>query len=206
MRPRIWADVAPLMLASRSESRRALLVAAGLEVEVHPAEIDERAFERQFFEEGGAPRDLALALAQAKALAISGLKPDAYCLGADQTLILEGQLIHKPRDLAEAAQTLTALAGRKHSLISAYAVARSGMTLIVDDAEAELTMRVLDRETIRKYLNLAGQSALSSVGGYQLEGLGVHLFEGIEGDHFTVLGMPMLRLLSWLRLQRLVIL
>ena len=206
MRPRIWADVAPLMLASRSESRRALLVAAGLEVEVHPAEIDERAFERQFFEEGGAPRDLALALAQAKALAISGLKPDTYCLGADQTLILEGQLIHKPRDLAEAAQTLTALAGRKHSLISAYAVARSGMTLIVDDAEAELTMRVLDRETIRKYLNLAGQSALSSVGGYQLEGLGVHLFEGIEGDHFTVLGMPMLRLLSWLRLQRLVIL
>ena len=112
--------------------------------------------------------------------------------------------MHKPRDLNEAAQSLVALSGRTHRLISAFCVARSGRTLVVESDRADLRMRALDRPTIARYLDLAGTSVLSSVGAYQIEGLGVHLFDRIEGDFTTILGLPMLKLLACLRRERLV--
>ena len=200
----LWIGGAPLVLASKSESRRALLTAAGLHAEIVAANIDERALEHQFFANGGSPEDLAAALAEAKALAVSALRPEAYCLGADQTLTLGNTVMHKPRDFDEAAQSLAMLSGRTHRLISAFCVARSGASLVIDADYADLHMRTLDRQTIAAYLDLAGPLVLSSVGAYQIEGLGVNLFDRVEGDFATILGMPMFKLLAWLRRQHLV--
>jgi septum formation protein len=199
-----WVGVAPLVLASKSESRRALLAAAGLHAEILPANIDERALEHQFFAAGGAPEDLAATLAEAKTLAASVLRPEAYCLGADQTLTLGNTVMHKPRDFGEAAQSLSMLSGRTHRLTSAFCVARSGKTLVNDADYADLHMRALDPQSIATYLDLAGPLVLSSVGAYQIEGLGVNLFDRVEGDFATILGMPMFKLLAWLRRQHLV--
>jgi septum formation protein len=199
-----WIGGAPLILASQSEARRALLAAAGFDAEILPAKIDERALEQQFFADGGLPEDLAPTLAEAKALAISLLRPEAFCLGADQTLTLGNTVMHKPRDFDEAAQTLAMLSGRTHRLISAFCIARSGTALVLDADYAELHMRTLDRRTIAGYLDLAGPSVLSSVGAYQIEGLGVNLFERVEGDFATILGMPMFKLLAWMRRQGLI--
>ncbi len=201
---RLWTGEAPLISASKSETRRALLTAAGLDAEILPARIDERALEHRFFADGGSPVDLASALAEAKALAVSALRPGAFCLGADQTLSLGDTVMHKPRDLDEAARSLALLSGRTHRLISAFCIARSGKTLVLDADSAELHMRTLDQMTIARYLEMAGSSVLSSVGAYQIEGLGVNLFERVEGDFATILGMPMFKLLAWLRRQRLV--
>jgi septum formation protein len=199
-----WIGVAPLVLASKSESRRALLTAAGLHAAILPANIDERALEHQFFADGGSAEDLAATLAEAKALAVSVLRPEAYCLGADQTLTLGNTVMHKPRDFNEAAQSLSMLSGRTHRLTSAFCVARSGTNLVIDADYADLHMRPLDRQTIATYLDLAGPLVLSSVGAYQIEGLGVNLFDRVEGDFATILGMPMFKLLAWLRRQHLV--
>jgi septum formation protein len=166
--------------------------------------IDERALEEGFLLEGGRPDKLAAALAEAKALEASRLRADAYCLGADQTLALGDSLLHKPRDVAEAARSLAKLAGREHRLTSAFAIARGGRTLIVDLDHADLFMRALDRQEIDLYLELAGSAVLSSVGAYQLEGLGVHLFDRVEGDFATILGLPIFKLLRWLRRERLI--
>jgi septum formation protein len=200
----LWAGSDPLVLASKSESRRALLSAAGVPAEVLAANIDERASERRHFAGGGSPEGLAATLAEAKAVAASALRPDAYCLGADQTLILGDVVLHKPRDLEEAAQSLEALSGRTHRLISAFCVVRSGKALVVDSDHADLHMRALERPTIERYLDIVGPAVLSSVGAYQIEGLGVHLFDRIDGDFTTILGMPMLKLLAWLRRQNLI--
>ena len=200
----LWSGAGPLVLASQSASRRALLTAAGLDAEAVAADVDERSLERSHFAGGGSHERLAPKLAQAKALAVSMLRPDAFCLGADQTLSLEGRLLHKPRDLAEAALSLAALAGRTHRLTSAFCVARSGQTLVVETDHADLRMRPLDGEAIARYLDLAGPGVLSSVGAYQIEGLGVHLFDRIDGDLGTILGMPMFKLLAWLRLKDLI--
>lgn len=202
--PQLWSGPAPLVLASRSATRRVLLSMAGLNPEAFAADVDERSLERGHFVGGGSLESLASRLAQAKALAVSVLRPDAYCLGADQTLSLEGRLLHKPRDLLEAAHSLAALAGRTHRLTTAFCVARRSQTLVVEADHADLRMRPLDRETIARYLDLAGSGVLSCVGAYQVEGLGVHLFDRIEGDLGTILGMPMLKLLAWLRLQDLI--
>ena len=201
---RLWSGAGPLVLASRSAGRRALLAAAGLNAEAIAADIDERSLERGHFAGGGSLENLASSLAQAKAHAVSALRPDAFCLGADQTLSLEGRLVHKPRDLADAAHSLAALAGRTHRLTSAFCVARSSRTLVVATDHADLRMRPLDGDAIARYLDLAGPAVLSSVGAYQVEGLGVHLFERIEGDFGTILGMPMLKLLAWLRAESLI--
>jgi septum formation protein len=200
----LWAAEAPLLLASKSAARRALLEAAGLRAEVVAAKIDERANEDRFFAAGGRPSDLAVALAQAKALSASRARPEAYCLGADQTLILGDRLLHKPCDLDQAAQLLAALADRTHRLSSAFSVARAGKTLVVDVEHANLQMRALDRRTIEKYLELAAPAVLSSVGAYHLEGLGVHLFDRVEGDFATILGIPMFKLLAWFRREGLI--
>ena len=200
----IWRGAAPLVLASRSESRRALLSAAGLDAEVVAPGVDERALEDRHLARGGSLEGLAAELACAKALAVSAERPDAYCIGADQTLTFEGRILHKASDLAEAAQTLAALAGKTHRLTSAFCVARARQALVVHRDHADLRMRALDPGEISRYLERAGRAVLASVGVYQGEGLGVHLFERIEGDHSVVLGLPMLSLLAWMRRENLI--
>jgi len=202
--PSLWRGPQPLLLASKSPSRRALLSAVGLEAEVAAAEVDERALENRHLAAGGSLESLAAELARAKALAVSAARPDAYCLGADQTLTLEGRIFHKTSDFDEARRSLAALSGKTHRLTSAFCVARSGRSLVVDSDYADLAVRALDPVTISRYLDRAGPAALASVGGYQVEGLGAHLMDRIEGEHSIVLGLPMLRLLAWLRREDLI--
>lgn len=198
-RTRLWAGAAPLVLASRSASRRALLESCGLTVEGVVPDVDERAEEDRYLAAGGAVEGLACALARAKAVAASASRPGAFCIGADQTLTVAGRLMHKAGDRQEAVRSLVALAGRTHRLTSAFCVARDGEALVVDQDSAELDMRPLDEAEILRYLELAGPGVLASVGVYQLEALGAHLFERIRGDHFTILGLPLLKLLAWMR-------
>ena len=200
----VWSGDAPLVLASKSASRRALLAACGLEAETLAVDLDERGEEDRHFGAGRPLDRLARELACAKALAASAMRPDAYCLGADQTLTVGTRLLHKARDRVEAAQSLAALAGRGHRLTSAFCVARAGSALVVDQDSAELAMRALDASAIARYLDAAGPAVLASVGVYQLEGFGVHLFESVRGDHFTILGLPLLKLLAWFRARGLV--
>ena len=202
--PSMWRGAQPLILASKSPIRRALLSAVGLDAEVVVAEVDERALEDRHFASGGSFESLASELALAKALAVSGVRPDAYCLGADQTLTLEGRIFHKASDFEEAARSLAALSGKTHRLTSAFCVARSGQSLVVHSAHADLRMRALDPMTISRYLDRTGSAALGSVGSYQVEGLGAHLIDRIEGEHSVVLGLPMLTLLAWLRRENLI--
>jgi len=181
-----------------------LLSAVGLEADVVAAEVDERALEDRHLARGGSLETLAGELAQAKALAVSAVRPEAYCLGADQTLTLEGRILHKAGSLDEAQRSLAALSGKTHRLTSAFCVARSGRSLVVDSDHADLRMRPLDAVAIARYLDRAGPAALESVGGYQAEALGAHLMDRIEGEHSVVLGLPMLRLLAWLRRESLI--
>jgi septum formation protein len=198
-RPSLWLSETPLVLASGSESRRALLAAAGLVFEVDAARIDERDVEETFLRDGGATGGVAARLARAKAAEVSLRRPRALCLGADQTLLVDGAILHKPSDIAAAERHLRLLAGREHQLVSAFAFACGGEILFEGAAVATLVMRPLDHAAIELYLALAGAAALRSVGAYQVEGLGVHLFESIEGGHTAILGLPLLPVLSWLR-------
>lgn len=193
----LWRDEKALILASQSRVRREVLANAGLEFEAIPAELDERAVERQSGLSG--PGEVAGLLAREKARFVSAQYPGHYVIGADQTLALGVRRFSKPADHAAAVAQLEALAGRTHELHSAVAVVRDGEVLFAHVAVARLTMRLLDRVAIEDYLAKAGARVLSSVGCYQLEGLGVHLFERIEGDYFTILGLPLLPLLSFLR-------
>jgi septum formation protein len=202
--PPLWRAAEPLVLASSSQSRLALLSASGLQAECVSPAIDERAVENRYLADGGPLENLALELARAKALAVSATRPDAYCIGADQTLTLEGRVFHKSADFVEAAQTLAALSGKTHRLTSAFCVARAGQALVVHRDHADIRLRALDPHEISRYLERAGRSVLASVGAYQGEGLGIHLFEHIEGDHSVVLGLPMLSLLAWLRRENLI--
>jgi septum formation protein len=197
----IWRDTKPLILASQSLARQVLLANAGIAFEAIPAEIDERAVE---LASGlSSPGEIAAVLAREKAVSVSLRHPGQFVVGADQTLALGERLFSKPAGRAEAAGQLQALAGRTHELHSAVAVARDGETLFADVAIARMTMRPLDDAAISAYLDAAGEAVTTSVGAYQLEGLGVHLFERIEGDHFTILGLPLLPLLKFLRSERL---
>ena len=197
----LWRGKDPLILASQSRARQTLLANAGIDFEAIPAHIDERAVQQG---SGlSAPADIAALLAGEKALAASARLPGRVVVGADQTLALGEQLFSKPAGRAQAAEQLRALAGRSHDLHSAVAVARNGKILFSDVSAAQMTMRQLTGADIRAYLDHAGEAVTSSVGAYQLEGLGVHLFERIEGDHFTILGLPLLPLLAFLRSERL---
>ena len=200
----LWRGGGPLVLASRSESRRALLSAAGLDPQSVAPELGERALEDGYLSRGGSLEGLAVALAQAKALSVSAKHPDAYCIGADQTLALEDRIFHKANNFTEAAETLAALSGKTHRLTSAFCVARAGKALVVHSDHADVRMRALDQAEISRYLDRAGTGVLASVGVYQGEGLGIHLFERIEGDHSVVLGLPMLSLLAWMRRENLI--
>ena len=194
-----WRGDAPLILASGSATRLQLLEAAGLPVEVIRPELDERAVESEFIAMGGPPAGVAAALAEAKALSVSPRHSGRTVLAADQMLICEGRPFHKPEDAAAAMRQIAMLAGQKHELTSAFALARNGQIIGRGTSSATLTMRPLTPDFIGDYVAAAGRAATSSVGGYQLEGLGIHLFEAIEGDHSTILGLPMLTLLATLR-------
>jgi len=197
----IWRGKDPLILASQSRARQMLLANAGISYEAIPADIDERAVQK---DSGlSAPGEIARLLAEKKALFVSSRKPGRYVVGADQTLALEHRLFSKPAGRAAATAQLRLLAGRSHELHSAFAVARDGKILLADVSIARMTMRPLSEGEIDAYLDQAGEAVTTSVGGYQLEGLGVHLFERIEGDHFTILGLPLLPLLAFLRSERL---
>ncbi len=197
----LWLGSQPPILASQSRARRTLLGNAGLACEAIPAAIDERAIQNA----SGltSPGAIAVHLAQAKALDVSLRHAGRLVIGADQTLALGDRLFSKPSGRAEAAEQLRALSGQVHHLHSAVTVVRDGETLFAETAVARMTMRPLAGEAIRVYLDAAGDGVLSSVGAYQLEGLGVHLFEAIDGDHFTILGLPLLPLLAFLRRQKL---
>jgi septum formation protein len=197
----LWRGKSPLILASQSRARQALLTNAGISFEAVTAEIDERAVQQA---SGlSAPGEIASLLAREKALSVSARQPGKFVIGADQTLALGDRLFSKPAGRAQAAEQLRTLAGRSHELHSAVAVVRDGKILFEAVAIAGMTMRRLGEAEIDVYLDQAGEAVTSSVGAYQLEGLGVHLFERIEGDHFTILGLPLLPLLAFLRSERL---
>jgi len=197
----LWRGSSPLILASQSRTRQMLLANAGIDFEAVPADIDERAVQQS---SGlGSPGAVAALLAREKAQAVSGQRSSQFVVGADQTLALATRLFSKPGGRAQAAEQLRALAGNRHELHSAVAVARDGKILFEATSSAGMTMRRLSDAEIEAYLNEVGEAVTSSVGAYQLEGLGVHLFERIEGDHFTILGLPMLQLLAFLRSERL---
>ena len=195
----LWKGPVRPTLASGSATRRLLLESARIAVDVEAAHVDERALEDAFLASGGAPSAVATELARAKALAVSRRRPGVYCIGADQTLLFDGRLAHKAASMDEAARNLARLAGRTHALVAGVCVARDGAAEFTASQRARLTMRALDEGAIRRYLDAAGSDVLSSVGAYQIEGFGIHLFETIDGDHSTILGLPLLPLLRWLR-------
>jgi len=193
----LWRGASPLVLASQSESRHAILVAADIPHEIQPAQIDERLIERRAA--AGSAAQVAELLAREKALAVSARRPGALVLGADQTLATGGRRFSKPTSRAAAREQLAYLRHRTHELYSAMAVARDNSMLFEHCEVARLTMREFSAEFLEAYLDAVGGAATASVGGYQLEKAGIQLFERIEGDHFVILGLPLLALLRFLR-------
>ncbi len=190
---------ADLVLASASPFRRQLLENAGISFRAVPAEIDERAVEAPLARAGGSPEDIALVLAEAKAMEVSGRYPGALVIGSDQTLSLGDEVLHKVDTMEEARKRLLLLSGKTHHLNAAIALARDGETVWRHVSVASLTMRSLDPGFVGRHLSQAGDTVLSSVGAYQIEGVGIQLFETIEGDTFTIMGLPLLPLLRQLR-------
>ncbi len=192
-----WQHRHPLILASQSATRRLLLESAGLAPRCIPAEVDERALEAKVATASATA--VAEALASAKAGEVAARFADHIVIGADQVLVHAGQLLHKPKDAAGAKAQLLALSGHTHTLISAVAVYGGDQQRFVTSSAARLTMRTFGPRFVDLYLEAAGDDVTRSVGAYQVEGLGIHLFEKIEGDQATILGLPLLPLLAHLR-------
>jgi septum formation protein len=192
----LWLADDPLVLASQSKVRRMLLEAAGIPVEASPAHLDERAIESQV---AGGPGEVALTLAREKARTVAAMSERKLVVGCDQTLALGDRRFSKPAGRAAAREQLLHLRGKRHELHSAAVVVRNGSVTFATVAVARLTMREFSDDFLEAYLDAAGVNVTASVGAYQLERTGVHLFEKIEGDHFTVLGVPLLPLLQHLR-------
>lgn len=189
-----------LILASQSVARARLLALAGVPCQTLSSGLDELAAKTGLLASQVRPRDVADALAEMKAMKISRRR-SGFVIGADQTLELEGALYDKVPTRAAAKDRLLQLRGRTHHLHSAVVVARDGDVLWRDLLTASLTMRHFSDEWLESYLDAEGDALLSSVGCYRLEGLGIHLFDRIEGDYFTILGLPLLGLLRFLRVQ-----
>jgi len=188
-----------LVLASGSRARRQMLEAAGVPFEVRPTDVDEDAIRSTLAD--AAPEHVAAVLARAKAEAASRLAPRALVIGADQVLALGRTIYTKAPDIAAARAALRSLAGRRHHLHSAVSIAVAGREVWQHIDTAALAMRGFSDAFLDAYLARAGDRACASVGAYELEGLGIQLFERIEGDYFTILGMPLLPLLAELRLR-----
>ena len=188
-----------LILASKSPFRALLLTHAGVSFTAQSALIDERAIEAPLQNAGASPQHVALELAKAKALDVSSRNPAALVIGSDQTLSLGDQVFHKPEGMAGAKRHLQALSGKTHQLNSGVALALQGKTVWEHLSVASLTMRILSDGFIDRHLARVGERVLASVGAYQYEGEGVHLFEAIDGDYFTIVGLPLLPLLKQLR-------
>jgi septum formation protein len=192
----LWLPEKPLVLASQSKVRRALLEAAGIPVEARPAHLDERAIEQSVT---GGPAEVALTLAREKARTVAAMSEFGTVVGCDQTLALGERRFDKPVDRAAARAQLMVMRSKPHELHSAVAVCRNGSVTFTHVAVARLTMRAFSDDFLETYLEAAGRTVTASVGAYQLERTGIHLFEKIEGDHFTILGLPLLPLLAHLR-------
>jgi len=197
----LWLPDAPLVLASRSAARLSMMEQAGISVDPHPASIDERALQEQ---EGATLQasDLATLLAKAKAVSVSREFPGRLVLGSDQTLEHEGTIHSKANSREEAARRLHELSGSTHLLHSAYCFVHDGVIRASGVSSAKLTMRRLSDDFIEQYLDACGEDVLQSVGVYQIEGLGIHLFEEISGDWFTILGMPLMNVIAHLRTEK----
>jgi len=193
----LWLASAPLVLASRSAARRAVLEAAGIPIELCPADLDERALEAAAT--AADPTAIAAMLAREKASLVGKSHPGRLVLGADQTLALGSKRFSKPADRLGARAQLQALRGRSHELHAALAFVDDGAVVFEHAETARLTMRHFSDDFLDRYLDAIGDAALASVGCYQLEGIGVQLFERIEGDYFTILGLPLLQALDFLR-------
>lgn len=176
-----------------------LLNHAGITFSALAAEIDEREIELPLQNSGASPADIAVELAKAKAIEVSQRYPQALVIGSDQTLSLGDRVFHKPESMAAAGRHLQSLSGKTHQLNSAVALAAHGQIVWQHLSVARLTMRALSEGFIDRHLGRVGERILSSVGAYQYEGEGVQLFEQIDGDYFTIVGLPLLPLLEQLR-------
>lgn len=188
-----------IILASQSASRRAMLEAAGVSFESRPARLDERRIEAELASQR--PQDIALALAQEKALAVSRDSPGQLVLGSDSLVVVAGRRFDKPASRVEAASHLKFFSGKTMQLISAAALARDGSVIWSEAAEARLQVRALSEAFVEAYLDAEWPAVAGCVGVFRIEAMGSQLFETIEGDQFTVLGMPLLRVLGALREQ-----
>ncbi|MEW7008952.1 Maf-like protein [Lentilitoribacter sp. EG35] len=188
-----------IILASKSIHRKMLMENAGLNFDTASADIDERTIETAVKDTGVIPKELALILANAKALDVSQKNTDQYVIGSDQTMSMQDKMFHKPKNMDDARRRLLELSGSTHELNSAVVIVKNGETIWQHVSTAELTMRKLTPEFIDRHLAQAGDDVLTSVGAYQLEKEGVQLFDNIKGDFFTIVGLPMLPLLEELR-------
>ncbi len=193
----VWLDAAPLVLASRSAARRALLEAAGIPIELYPADLDERALEAEA--SSLAPSAVARLLAREKARVVARSRPGRLVLGADQIAVLGGRRFSKPGDRTAARAQLGALSGQSHELHSAISFVQDATVLFEHVEVARLRMRPLSDRFLDAYLDVVGSAATASVGVYQIEGLGIQLFERVDGDYFTILGLPLVPALDFLR-------
>ncbi len=188
----------PLILASKSPSRRALLSGAGISFEAVGSDVDEAVIKKRELSAGRTPSEVALILAEAKALAVDA-PLDALVIGGDQVLEFDGQLYDKPTSIVEAAERLHAMVGKSHYLRGGLVLAKAGEIVWRHQSSATLTMRECRRDEIDAYLESVGERVLGTVGAYELEGRGVRLFSAIDGDYFTILGLSLLPLLTELR-------
>lgn len=191
-----------LILASQSVARQKMLRAVGLEFEAIPAHLDEDSLTENAIEQNQSPREIALMLAQEKALAISKDNPEALVIGSDQILECDGQMLYKAENAQAALEKLQFLSHKTHYLISAVTVAKDGEILWMHADSAALTMKNLSDEYIQNYCDKAGEALTRSVGAYEIESLGARLFEKVEGDFFTIQGLPLLPLLAYLEAEQ----
>jgi len=196
---------AHFILASTSSARRAMLSAAGVVHEAHSPHVDEEALKLALRAQNIAPRDLADALAEAKAVRLSQKYPQAFVLGADQILAMaDGRVLDKPGSVEEARAQLLLLRGQKHRLMSAAVIAHNGVAIWRHIGVAHLEMRAFSEAFLDSYVAQEKEALTTTVGGYRLEGLGAQLFAAIEGDYFTILGLPLLAVLDYLRVRGIV--
>jgi len=195
----LQASDPPLILASASLARRAVLKAAGLVFETIPVAIDEAEFQASASAEGREAAEIAQMLAETKALRVSRRRPEALVIGADQILVCENRSFDKPGNLAAAREQLRFLRGRTHVLETAVACARSGEIIWQHRARPRLRMREFSEAWLDRYLDLETPEILNCVGAYRIEGLGIQLFDAVEGEHAAILGIPLLALLRFLR-------